>query len=114
METCPEDEFFRDRRLRFKETLVIDGGWLSIRMSEGASQLVIGLDITTNRLFGPSPRTRTYVCVWEIAMGHVKTLTTPLESRALLAVVDAFRIHFTDISNAPADEFSVPLDPDCE
>ncbi|KAF8554692.1 hypothetical protein OG21DRAFT_1508579 [Imleria badia] len=95
METCPEDEFFRNRRRHFKETLVIDG-----------------FDITTNRLFGPPPRTHTYVCVWEIALGHVKTITTPLESRALLAVADVFRIHFTDVVNAPASEFSVPLDPD--
>lgn len=85
-----------------------------IRISEDASQFVLGIDITANRLFGPSPRTRTYVCVWEIAIGHVKTLTTPLEGRALLAVVDVFRIQFTDVTNAPADEFSVPLDPDRE
>jgi hypothetical protein len=85
-----------------------------IRISEDASQFVLGIEITANRLFGPPPRTRTYVCLWEIAVGHVKTLTTPLEGRALLAVVDVFRIHFTDVTNAPADEFSVPVDPDCE
>lgn len=28
VETCPEDEFFRDRRRHFKETLVVDGRWL--------------------------------------------------------------------------------------
>ncbi|KAG8213869.1 hypothetical protein J3R82DRAFT_10613 [Butyriboletus roseoflavus] len=95
MKACPEGEFFRDTRRHFKETLVVDG-----------------MEITANRLFGPPPRTRTYVCVWEIALGHVKTLGTPLESRAILAVVDAFRIHFTDVANAPANEFSVPLDPD--
>lgn len=83
-------------------------------MSEDAIRFVLGIEISANRLFGPPPRTRTYVCVWEIAVGHVKSLTTPLEGRALLAVVDVFRIHFTDVTNAPADEFSVPLDPDCE
>ncbi|KAG6372334.1 hypothetical protein JVT61DRAFT_7774 [Boletus reticuloceps] len=94
-ETCPEDEFFRNRRQHLKETLVIDG-----------------IDITTNRLLGPPPRTSAYVCVWEIAVGHVKVITTPLESRALFAVIDVFQIHFTDVANAPADEFSIPLDPD--
>lgn len=82
-------------------------------MSEDARRFVPGIEITANRLFGPPPRTRTYVCVWEIALGHVKTLVTPLESHAILAVVDVFRTHFTDVANAPANEFSVPLDPDC-
>ncbi|KAF8135489.1 hypothetical protein EV363DRAFT_1395990 [Boletus edulis] len=74
--------------------------------------LNVGIDITTNRLLGPPPRTSAYVCVWEIAVGHVKVVTTPLESRVLFAVVDVFQIHFTDVANAPADEFSIPLDPD--
>lgn len=83
-------------------------------MSQDASPLALGIEITTNRLFGPPPRTRTYVCLWEIALGHVKTFATPLESRALFAIFDAFLFHFTDIANAPANEFTVPLDPDCE
>lgn len=29
METCPEDEFFRSKRRHFKETLIVDGEWLS-------------------------------------------------------------------------------------
>ncbi|KAG9316547.1 hypothetical protein JVU11DRAFT_2597 [Chiua virens] len=95
VESCPEEEFFHNKRRFLRETIVVDG-----------------FDITTNRLFGPPPRTRTYVCLWEIALGHVKALVTPLESRTLLAVVDVFRLHFTDIANAPANEFSVPLDPD--
>jgi hypothetical protein len=77
-------------------------------------QLVAGIDITAHRLFGPTPRTRTYVCVWEVALGQVKVLLSPLESRMMLAAIDAFRIHYADTANAPANEFSIPLDPDCE
>ncbi|KAF9241526.1 hypothetical protein BU15DRAFT_87119 [Melanogaster broomeanus] len=95
METCSEYTFFHDGCSRFKETLVIDG-----------------IDITAHRLFGPQPRTRTYVCVWEVALGHVKALLSLLDSRIILAAVDALRIHYTDIVNAPASDFSVPLDPD--
>ncbi|KAF9227418.1 hypothetical protein BS17DRAFT_747957 [Gyrodon lividus] len=95
METCSEDIFFRDGYRRFKETLVIDG-----------------VDVTAHRFFGPPPRTRTYVCVWEVALGHVKAFLSLLESRMTLAAIDAFRIHYADIANAPASEFSVPLDPD--
>ncbi|KIJ61338.1 hypothetical protein HYDPIDRAFT_177084 [Hydnomerulius pinastri MD-312] len=95
LEACSEDVFFRDGYQRFKETLVIDG-----------------IDITANRLFGPPPRTRTYVCVWEVALGHVKALLSVLEGRMALAAVDAFRINYTDLANAPASEFSIPLDPD--
>lgn len=52
--------------------------------------------------------------MWEIALGQVKILTTPLEGRVLLAVFDVFLMHFTDVANAPASEFNVPLDPDRE
>jgi len=76
--------------------------------------IVPGINITANRLFGPPPRTRTYVCVWEISLGSVKALFSILEARIALAVLDAFRTNYTDLANAPAGEFSVPADPDCK
>ena len=54
------------------------------------------------------------MCLWEIALGHVKIFATPLESRVLLVVIDVLQEQFTDVVNAPANEFSVPIDPDCE
>ena len=41
VETCPEGEFFRDRRRHFKETLVVDGGWLlqCLKMHADLSQV---------------------------------------------------------------------------
>ncbi|KAL4073990.1 hypothetical protein J3A83DRAFT_4507268, partial [Scleroderma citrinum] len=95
MQACLEDSFFRDECHWTNEMLIIDG-----------------IDITTNRLFGPPPRTRTYVCVWEISFGSVKTLFSVLEARIAIAVLDAFRINYTDLANAPAGEFSVRTDPD--
>ncbi|KAG5648496.1 hypothetical protein DXG03_003107 [Asterophora parasitica] len=71
-----------------------------------------GLDITANRLFGPQPRTATYVCIWEINLGRVKALLTASEGRLLAAVGDAFRLNFVDLPNAPATKFLPPVDPD--
>ena len=76
--------------------------------------IATGINITANRLFGPPPRTRTYVCVWEIGLGNVKALFSILEARMALAVLDAFRINYTDLANAPAGEFNIPADPDCK
>ncbi|KAI6157760.1 hypothetical protein BKA82DRAFT_130576 [Pisolithus tinctorius] len=95
LEVFPEDAFFRHECPSPDETLIIDG-----------------IDITTHRLFGPPPRTRTYVCVWEISFGSVRALLSVLESRIALAVLDVFRINFVDSPNAPAGEFGLPTDPD--
>ncbi|KAH7888759.1 hypothetical protein F5I97DRAFT_2055646 [Phlebopus sp. FC_14] len=95
LDICSEDVFFNGGYKSFKETLYIDG-----------------VDITANRLFGPPPRTRTYVCVWEIALGHVKTVLSILDVRIVLAALEVFRINYADPANAPASEFSMPLDAD--
>ncbi|KAG6841879.1 hypothetical protein C0991_005609 [Blastosporella zonata] len=71
-----------------------------------------GLDMTANRLFGPQPRTATYVCIWEITLGATKVLLSASEGRLLAAAGDAFRLNFADALNAPAAEFLPPLDPD--
>ncbi|KAG6911117.1 hypothetical protein DXG01_003857 [Tephrocybe rancida] len=74
--------------------------------------LILGLDITANRLFGPQPRTATYICIWEINLGATKALLSAAEGRLLAAAGNAFRLNFADALNAPADEYILPLDPD--
>jgi hypothetical protein len=71
-----------------------------------------GLDITAHRLFGPQPRTATYVCIWEICLGAVKLLLSPSGGRVLVAAGDAFRLNFTDLPNAPATDYLPIVDPD--
>jgi hypothetical protein len=71
-----------------------------------------GVDITANRLFGPQPRTATYVCIWEINLGRVKAILCASEARLFAAAGNAFRLNFVDFLNAPAAEFLLPIDPD--
>lgn len=70
------------------------------------------MDITANRLFGPQPRTSTYICVWEIRLGHVKGVLSASEGQILAAVGKTFMLNFVDTANAPAAEFALPADPD--
>lgn len=72
----------------------------------------IGVDITANRLFGPQPRTATYVCIWEIDVGCIKALLSASEGRLLAAAGEAARLNYVDFPNAPATEFLPPVDPD--
>lgn len=76
------------------------------------SNFMPGLDIVANRLFGPQPRTSTYLCIWEIHLADVKTSLNAQEGQTLLSAVDTFRRTFADPFNAPAHEFVPPVDRD--
>jgi hypothetical protein len=76
------------------------------------SFILDGIDITANRLFGPQPRTSTYLCIWEICLGHFKAILSPSEARILGAVGTAFKFNFVDAANIPAAQFLAPDDPD--
>ncbi|KAF8577934.1 hypothetical protein K439DRAFT_1363574, partial [Ramaria rubella] len=71
-----------------------------------------GMNILTNRLFGPQPRTSTYLCFWEIQVGAITGGASMKELRGLMAALSSFRFNFTDAVNAPASEFAIPPDPD--
>lgn len=71
-----------------------------------------GIDITANRLFGPQPKTATYVCLWEIAVGDVKASMSAREAIPLAAAANFFRLNFVDLVNAPAQDFLPDIDPD--
>jgi hypothetical protein len=70
------------------------------------------MDVVANRLFGPQPRTAVYVCIWEIALGHVKASMSANQAKTLAAAGNAFRYNFVDLVNAPAENFAVAVDPD--
>ena len=74
----------------------------------------VGLDIVANRLFGPQPRTSTYVCIWKINVGDIRGMLSVQEVKILQAVFDAFGINYSDVINSPAAEYAVPVDPDGE
>ena len=75
---------------------------------------ITGLDIVANRLFGPRPAAATYVCIWEIHVGDVKTSVNAHEARLLSSIGSAFGLNFSDPLNAPAKEYAIPADPDGE
>ncbi|KAI0051792.1 hypothetical protein FA95DRAFT_1675579 [Auriscalpium vulgare] len=70
------------------------------------------LDVVAHRLFGPQPKTATYVCMWEIDVGDIKGVITSVESRAFKVAMDAFVLNYRDPLDAPATRFVVPSDPD--
>ncbi|KAF8633289.1 hypothetical protein AX17_004464 [Amanita inopinata Kibby_2008] len=74
--------------------------------------LIDGIDITAHRLFGPQPRAATYVCIWEIQLGQVRTIISASDARVLVAAGSAFRINFVDMVNAPSSEFLPRVEPD--
>ena len=71
-----------------------------------------GIDITANRLFGPQPRTSTYMCFWTVRVGPIKGLLSTEAWRVLTAARDALQLNFLDPLNAPAAEYTQALDPD--
>ncbi|KAK0486085.1 hypothetical protein IW261DRAFT_776549 [Armillaria novae-zelandiae] len=84
-----------------------------LRLRNNKSVLLIdGLDITANRLFGPAPRTITYLCVWEIKVGSVKGVLSAEEASTIADAITSFRVNFSDVVNAPAVEYALPPYPD--
>ena len=85
------------------------------RLRYGRESLFIdGADIVTNRLFGPQPKTSTYLCIWEIHVGRVKSCLSTHQVNVLLAGLKSFDSGFDDVLDAPAKEVSLPFDPDGE
>jgi hypothetical protein len=52
--------------------------------------------------------------MWEICLGHVKAILSASEGRILAAAGTAFRLNFLDMPNAPASEYTTPVEPDGE
>ncbi|KXN92475.1 Protein CSF1 [Leucoagaricus sp. SymC.cos] len=83
------------------------------RTKNGSKIMAIdGLDIVANRLFGPMPKTSTYLCIWEITSGHLKLDMSLADARILAHVGRSFGLGFTDLANAPAAEYMPLIDPD--
>jgi hypothetical protein len=76
--------------------------------------MFLDVDIVANRLFGPEPDASTYVCIWEIQLSHIKGSITAKDAMILAAVGRAFSINFDDRLNAPAEEHTLPVNPDGE
>ncbi|KAF7361830.1 hypothetical protein MVEN_00527500 [Mycena venus] len=84
------------------------------RLKRRPKEIVVidGIDITSNRLFGPMPRTMAYVCIWEISLGAVKAVLSAKYATILSSAGTAFGLNFEDLANAPATTYLVPVPPD--
>ncbi|TFK54421.1 hypothetical protein OE88DRAFT_1676060 [Heliocybe sulcata] len=82
------------------------------RQNAAKTLCIDGLDIVAHRLFGPQPRTSTYICIWEIHVGKVKGLVTAPEVQIIGSAAEAFGLNFLDPLNSPAAEYALPVDPD--
>ncbi|KAF8893814.1 hypothetical protein BD779DRAFT_1669348 [Infundibulicybe gibba] len=71
-----------------------------------------GISITANRLFGPQPRTATYVCIWEIQLGYINAALSALDATIMTAAGAVFRTHYADVPNTPAALYLPATDPD--
>ncbi|KAH7874742.1 uncharacterized protein C8R40DRAFT_1171340 [Lentinula edodes] len=94
---------------QFPETLT----YPEIKAKKAHAVLIVdGIDIVANRLFGPVPRTITYVCLWEIHVGGIKASLSAYQATVFQAAVRALGINFTDPLNAPADQYQTGIYPD--
>jgi hypothetical protein len=100
---------FIQRRKRYSQLTVC---WASFSFLRFRLIRIAGIDITADRLFGPQPRTATFVCVWMIHLGPIKALLSAYDGQILQAALRALPFNFTDSPNAPASQYSIPLDPD--
>ncbi|KAH8828053.1 hypothetical protein DL96DRAFT_1601498 [Flagelloscypha sp. PMI_526] len=92
---CPSKISYRSCRRTRQNLLILDS-----------------LDIVANRLFGPLPRTTTYVCIWEVSVGDIHGSMSASEGQVFASVGQSFKTSFSDIINAPAAEFQAPSIPD--
>ncbi|GBB97022.1 hypothetical protein RclHR1_00290020 [Rhizophagus clarus] len=70
------------------------------------------LNIYAHRLFGPLPKTATYVCNWDINIGTISGQLKPSFLLSAISFANAFAYHFVDKENALPAKYVIPLDPD--
>ncbi|KAF8210348.1 hypothetical protein K438DRAFT_1959629 [Mycena galopus ATCC 62051] len=107
----PERMTYAKLKRRPKEIVIIDGMLFRFHVFKANTHFA-GIDITSNRLFGPLPRTMAYVCIWEIGLGAVKAVLSAKDATILSSAGRTFGLNFEDISNAPAATYLVPVPPD--
>lgn len=56
--------------------------------------------------------TATYICIWEIVVGEIQGVITPLELQKISSALSSFYLNFKDELNAPAEEYNLELYPD--
>jgi hypothetical protein len=68
--------------------------------------------VNANRLFGPQPRTATYMCIWTFHFGAIVGSVPPSFLKAISRMASCLAINFSDRDNSLPADFDVILDPD--
>ena len=71
-----------------------------------------GLNIYAHRLFGPQPRTSTYICIWEISQGSLYCDLTADGLKRLIGSLGTLATGLADKENALPSDFVMASDPD--
>ncbi|EJD45633.1 hypothetical protein AURDEDRAFT_165486 [Auricularia subglabra TFB-10046 SS5] len=93
------------------DILLIDGMYVPCRIKPCLTR-VLGIYVTGNRLFGPNPRNATYLCLWEIQVGAIKSALSIHDAMIISSAVNSFRTNYSDVVNSPAAEYAIASDPD--
>ncbi|KZO94333.1 hypothetical protein CALVIDRAFT_517511 [Calocera viscosa TUFC12733] len=77
--------------------------WLTTRPPLNKADCVVleGLNIACNRLFGPQPRTSTYLCLWEMSIGALRGCVPLAFASCMMASMQAISYTFSDVANSP-------------
>ncbi|KAK4051737.1 Macrophage colony-stimulating factor 1 receptor [Microbotryomycetes sp. JL221] len=70
------------------------------------------LEVTANRLFGPQPRTATYMCIWSFYLGSFVGSVPPSLLQSLARAGSSVAYNFDDKDNSLPPDYEVVLDPD--
>ncbi|CAG8634606.1 24795_t:CDS:10, partial [Dentiscutata erythropus] len=70
------------------------------------------LNVHAHRLFGPLPKTATYVCNWELNIGTISGQLRPSFLLSTTSFGKAFGYHYVDDENALPPDFMNPLEAD--
>ncbi|KZT51915.1 hypothetical protein CALCODRAFT_521058 [Calocera cornea HHB12733] len=88
--------------------------WLTNRPPLNKSDCVVleGLNIACNRLFGPQPRTSTYLCLWEMSIGALRGCVPLSFASCMMASMQAISYTFSDVANSPDPSLDPSTDTD--
>ncbi|KAL8281144.1 hypothetical protein RQP46_006502 [Phenoliferia psychrophenolica] len=113
-------DFFMEMSVNLEPFRVIEASNAAALIKEGFASAfelpdcvrVQGLEVTANRLFGPQPRTATYMCIWSIYLGNIVGSIPPSFLVACGRMANSIGSNFTDTDNSLPADFAVQLDPD--
>ncbi|KAM0790005.1 hypothetical protein ACM66B_005335 [Microbotryomycetes sp. NB124-2] len=111
-------DYFMELAVNLEPFRIVDAPDLDVFLAQTLSAQhtecirVQGLEATANRLFGPQPRTATYMCIWSFYLGDIVGSVPPTLLQSLARAGNAIGYNFADKDNSLPPDYEVVLDPD--